>query len=92
MVPALSTRHRRFDSTPPSNARPLSFALFAVLRFVEESLVPIELLFARREHELRTAIHTNYISVRKELHRPSLTLKQIHKVKGGRSRRVNLAA
>ena len=70
VVPALCTCHRRFDSTPPSDARPLSFALFAVLRFVDESLLPIELLFARREHELQTAIYTKDISVRKVLHRP----------------------
>jgi len=56
----------------PSDAQPLSFALLAVLRFVDESLVPIELLFARREHELRTAIYTTDISVRKVVHKPSI--------------------
>ena len=55
----------------PSDAQPLSFALLAVLRFVDESLVPIELLFARREHELRTAIDTTD-TVRKVVHKPSI--------------------
>jgi hypothetical protein len=70
MVPAFCTRHRRFDSTLRSDAQPFSFALLAVLRFVDKSLVPIELLFARREHELQTAFYTKDISVRKVLHRP----------------------
>jgi len=70
LVPALCTCHMRFDSTPRSDAQPLRFALFAMLRFVDESLLPIELLFARSEHELQTAIYTKDISVRKVLHRP----------------------
>ena len=89
---ALGARHGRFNSTQPLAGFcqfPLGLALLAVSRFVDESLLSIELLFTRREHELRTAIYTEYISVGKLLHKPSLNTQQIQKVQGGRSRSVN---
>ena len=85
VVPALGAPHRRFDSTEPlagSRRFSLGLALFAVFRFVDESLLPIELLFSRREDELRTAIYTKDISVRTVLHKPSFTLSRFRRSKG----------
>ena len=61
----------RFGSTLPFAALPLSLALFAVFRFVDESLLMKELLFSRRKYKLQTTTHTEDISVNKRHDPPS---------------------
>lgn len=63
----------RLDPTLYSVALPLGLALQAVLRFVDESPLPKELLLSRREYEHHAATDTPDISVG-EAHKPSSIL------------------
>jgi hypothetical protein len=61
----------RFDSKPTFRAFPLGLALFAVFRFVDESLFLKELLFTRRKNKHHTTTYTQDISVSKGHNPPS---------------------
>ena len=66
---ALCAVNMRLDPTLYSVALPLGLALQAVLRFVDESPLPKELLLSRREYEHHAATDTPDISVG-EAHKP----------------------
>src|SRR6266700_4177206 len=60
----------RFDSKPTCRAFRLALALFAMFRFVVESLLMKEFLLSRRKHKHHTAIYAQDISVSKRNNSP----------------------
>jgi len=59
LAPALRARSVRFalGEARPRSTLALGFATFAALRLVFEILVVVKVLFTRREHKVRAAVH-----------------------------------